>query len=373
MARKKQQGGLLILAGLLGLAMFARPRTPGADEPPGALAPGAGFGPFGGGAGAVGGRGAATGPPVIDPIPPATTFIMPASGLRPGEGAIITTVSPTAGIYGPFGGGAGAVGGRGAATGPPVIYPIPPATTFIMPGPGVRPGEGQYQGGATGSLTRAHYEAVLASGDLSPNIRSYEQFLSAYSNSVGLFFQEHPNITIDTSMPDPEETGGETLGEADGEADGAADGEADGEDITTETGFVFAAGGRSGEGLYTAAQVFGGGPGTRPGQGLYTAVTSDYDQPAFMAADETFYESPGVDQPAFMAADETFYEDPPDVQAEEEDIGGFGGGAIEVSAPQADVFSGAYSAAGEDVAGDPSWYEYEPEPVYDYAGLEGEE
>jgi len=370
MAKKKQQGaGLLILAGLLGLAMFAKPRTAGADEPLGTVDQGVGFGPFGGGAGAVGGRGAATGPPVIDPIPPATTFIMPASGLRPGEGAIITTVSPTAGIYGPFGGGIGAVGGRGAATGPPVIYPIPPATTFIMPGPGFRPGEGQYQGGgANGSLTRAHYEAVLASGDLSPNIRSYEQFLDSYSNSAALFFQEHPNITIDTSIPDPGETPGETPGDVNGDADG----EADGEDITTDTEFVMPGGGRPGEGLYTApAQVFGGGPGTRSGQGLYSATISADDQPAFMAEDETFYQSDDDDQDEIMAEDETFFEDPPDVQAEEEDIGGYVGGSIEVSAPQTDVFAGAYSAAGEDVRGDPSWYE--PEPVYDYAGIEGDE
>jgi len=368
MAKKKQQGGLLIMAGLLGLAMIAKPRTAGADEPPGALDQGAGFGPFGGGAGAVGGRGAATGPPVIDPIPPATTFIMPGSGLRPGEGATTTTVAPTAGIYGPFGGGIGAVGGRGAATGPPVIYPIPPATTFIMPGPGLRPGEGQYQGGgANGPLTRAHYEAVLASGDLSPNIRSYEQFLDSYFNSTALFFQEHPNITVDTSSPDPGETGGDANGDANGEADG----EADEEDITTDPGFVFAAGGRPGQGLYTPAQVFGGGPGTRSGQGLYSAVALADDQPAFMAEDETFDESDDDEQGEIMAEDETFYEDAPDVQADEEDIGGFGGGAIDISVPQDDVFSGAYSAAGEDVAGDPSWYE--PEQVYDYAGIEGDE
>jgi hypothetical protein len=90
-----------------------------------------------------------------------------------------------------------------------------------------------------------------------------------------------------------------------------------------------------------------------------------------MAEDETVYESDDDDQDEFMAEDETFSEDPPDVQAEEEDIGGFGGGAIDISVPQVDVFSGAYSAAGEDVRGDSSWYE--PEPVYDYAGIEGDE
>jgi len=346
MAKKKQQGGgLLILAGLLGLAMIAKPRTTGPDEPGGAIDQGGGFGPFGGGAGAVGGRGAATGPPVIDAIPPATTFIMPGPGLRPGEGAITATVPPTAGIYGP-----GDFFGRGAATGPPVIYPIPPATTFIMPGPGVRPGEGQYQGGgANGPLTRAHYEAVLASGDLSPNIRSYEQFLDSYFNSAALFFQEHPGIAVDTSTPDPGETGGETGGDANGDPNGEADGEAAGEDITTDTGFVFSAGGRPGQGLYTAAtQVFGGGPG-RSGQGLYSATTLADDQPEFMAEDETVYESDDDDQDEIMAEDETFYEDPPDVQSEEEDIGGYVGGSIDISGPQDDV----------------SWY--------DYAGLEGEE
>jgi hypothetical protein len=45
------------------------------------------YGPFGGGIGAVGGRGAATGPPVIDPVRQAATFTMPGSGIRPGEGA----------------------------------------------------------------------------------------------------------------------------------------------------------------------------------------------------------------------------------------------------------------------------------------------
>lgn len=369
MAKKRQQGGLLIMAGLLGLAMIAKPKAAGTDEPPGALDQGGGFGPFGGGTGAIGGRGAPSGqPPVIDPFPTSrSTFTMPGPGIRLGEGGPV----PDAVVdYGP-----GDYFGRGAPSGqPPVIYPFsaPSTVPFVMPGRGIRPGEGEfrYGGDVSGDLTRAHYEAVLASGDLSPNIRSYEQFLLAYANSVALFFQEHPRIEVDTDSADPGEGAG-TNGGTNGKADGVADVEADSEVTLTDTGFVFAGGGRQ-----PAVQFAG--------------IASDDDQPAFMAEDETFYGSgrggpgrqPAVqfagiasddDQPAFMAEDETFYEDPPDVQAEEEDIGGFSGGAIDISVPQADVFAGAYSAPGEDVSGDPSWYEYEPEPVYDYAGIEGDE
>jgi hypothetical protein len=50
------------------------------------------------------------------------------------------------------------------------------------------------KGGAGGALTQAHYDLVLTSGDLSPNIRSYEQFLDAYNNSLALFNQEHPHL-----------------------------------------------------------------------------------------------------------------------------------------------------------------------------------
>ncbi|PKB82766.1 MAG: hypothetical protein BZY88_03735 [SAR202 cluster bacterium Io17-Chloro-G9] len=44
-----------------------------------------------------------------------------------------------------------------------------------------------------GKLGREHYDVAKNSGDLSPNIRSYEQFLEAFGNTE-VYYNEYPDL-----------------------------------------------------------------------------------------------------------------------------------------------------------------------------------
>jgi len=81
-----------------------------------------------------------------------------------------------------------AIGGwRYVLAGIPVIYVD--ADLSLRPEPPVEP-----ERPTDGTLTRAHYDLAVGSGDLSPNIRSYEQFIDSYYNSVFIFNAEFPDL-----------------------------------------------------------------------------------------------------------------------------------------------------------------------------------